>query len=275
MNSPGALGAVALLAGVFGLIVGSFLNVVAYRLPAGISLLRESHCPGCDAPVRPWQNVPVVSWLVLRGRCRACRQPISWRYPVVELVTGLLFAAIAVLLPWQEIAPNLAAGIAVLIAFWWFAGSTVALALIDLDTRRLPNVIVFPGYAVGIALLTLACLLGADWWALARAGTGMAALFALYAVLWLVRPGGMGAGDVKLAGVVGLHLGWLGWGPLAVGALAAFLIGGVFGIGLLASHRAGRKTAIAFGPWMIAGAWTGVLAGAGIAHSYAQAVGLA
>ena len=275
MNSPGALGAVALLAGVFGLIVGSFLNVVAYRLPAGISLLRESHCPGCDAPVRPWQNVPVVSWLVLRGRCRACRQPISWRYPVVELVTGLLFAAIAVLLPWQEIAPNLAAGIAVLIAFWWFAGSTVALALIDLDTRRLPNVIVFPGYAVGIALLTLACLLGADWWALARAGTGMAALFALYAVLWLVRPGGMGAGDVKLAGVVGLHLGWLGWGPLAVGALAAFLIGGVFGIGLLASRRARRKTAIAFGPWMIAGAWTGVLAGAGIAHSYAQAVGLA
>ncbi len=260
---------------VLGLVIGSFLNVVAYRLPAGISLLRESHCPGCDAPVRPWQNVPVISWLVLRGRCRACRQPISWRYPAVELLTGALFAAVAVLLPWQQLAPSLAAGVVVLLAFWWFAGSTVALALIDLDTRRLPNAIVLPGYAVGISLLTVACLLGADWWALVRAGIGMAALFAVYAVLWLIRHGAMGAGDVKLAGLVGLHLGWLGWGPLAVGAVAAFILGGLFGIGLLASRRAGRKTAIAFGPWMIAGAWTGVLAGAPIAHSYAQIVGLA
>ena len=271
-----ALPAVVLvLAGLFGLTIGSFLNVVAYRVPAGISLLRESRCPACDAPVRAWQNVPVVSWLVLRGRCGSCRDRISWRYPAVELVTGALFAAIACLLPWRDIAPSLAAGIAVLIAFWWFAGSTVALALIDLDTRRLPNAIVLPGYLVGSGLLTLACLLGADWWALARAGIGLVALFAVYALLWLVRPGAMGAGDVKLAGLVGLHLGWLGWGPLAVGGLAAFVLGGVFGIGLLAAGRAGRRTAIAFGPWMIVGAWTGVLAGAAIAGSYARIVGLA
>ncbi len=260
--------------GLFGLVIGSFLNVVAYRVPARISLLRESRCPICDAAVKPWQNIPVLSWLALRGRCANCHAPISVRYPVVELATGVLFAAIAVLLPWQQVAPTLAAGICVLLAFWWFAGSSVALTLIDLETKRLPDVIVLPGYAVGVALLTLACLLGADWWALLRAGVGAAVLFGLYALLWLARPGAMGAGDVKLAGLVGLHLGWLGWAAVAVGAIAAFILGGLYGVGLLATRRAGRKTALAFGPWMIAGAWTGALAGTAIAQFYLGLSGL-
>ncbi|MCW5951805.1 MAG: prepilin peptidase [Propionibacteriaceae bacterium] len=264
-----------LLAGLFGLVIGSFLNVVAYRVPAGISLLRESRCPACDAPVRPWQNVPVLSWLVLRGRCAACHDPIPVRYPLVELVTGALFAAIAVLLPWQQLVPNLAAGVCVLLAFWWFAGSSIALTLIDLDTKRLPDAIVLPGYLVGIGMLTLACLLGADWWALLRAGIGAAILFGLYALLWLARPGAMGMGDVKLAGLVGLHLGWLGWAAIAVGAIAAFVLGGLYGAGLIATRRAGRKTALAFGPWMIAGAWTGALAGTAIAQLYLGLSGLA
>lgn len=263
------------LALLFGLIIGSFLNVVAYRVPAHISLLRESRCPSCDARVRPWRNVPVLSWLALRGHCASCRAPISLRYPVVELITGVLFAAIAILLPWQQVAPNLAAGVCVLVAFWWFAGSSVALTLIDLDTKRLPDIIVLPGYLVGIVLLTLACLLGADWWALLRAGIGAALLFGLYALLWLVRPGAMGMGDVKLAGLVGLHLGWLGWAAVAVGAAAAFILGGLYGVGLLATRRAGRKTALAFGPWMIIGAWTGALAGTAIAQFYLSLSGLA
>ncbi len=267
--------AMTILAFLFGLAIGSFLNVVAYRLPAGISLLRESRCPGCDAPVRPWQNVPLISWLALRGRCSHCRQAIPVRYPLVELLTGVLFAAIAGLLPWQQSAPGIAAGICVLLAFWWFAGSSVALTLIDLDTRRLPDAIVLPGYAVGFGLLTLACLLGADWWALLRGGIGAIVLLGLYALLWLVRPGAMGAGDVKLAGLVGLHLGWLGWAALAVGAIAAFILGGVFGIGLIASRKAGRKSSVAFGPWMIAGAWTGALAGTAIAQFYLGLSGLA
>lgn len=264
-----------ILAGIFGLLIGSFLNVVVYRVPAGVSLLRESRCPACDAPVRPWQNIPVLSWLALRGRCASCHAPISSRYPVVELVTGVLFAAIALFLPWQQLAPNLAAGVCVLLAFWWFAGSSVALTLIDLDTKRLPDAIVLPGYLVGIGLLTLACLLGADWWSLLRAGIGAALLFGLYALLWLVRPGAMGMGDVKLAGLVGLHLGWLGWAAVAVGATAAFILGGLYGVGLLATRRAGRKTALAFGPWMIVGAWTGVLAGTAIAQFYLGLSGLA
>jgi leader peptidase (prepilin peptidase)/N-methyltransferase len=266
---------VLVFAALFGLVIGSFVNVVVHRVPSGISLLRESQCPRCDAPVRPWQNVPVVSWLALRGRCASCQGTISARYPVVELTTGALFAAIAVLLPWQQLAPSLAAGICVLLAFWWFAGSSVALTLIDLDTKRLPDVIVLPGYGVGIVLLTLACLLGADWWALLRAGVGAALLFGLYALLWLVRPGAMGMGDVKLAGLVGLHLGWLGWAAVAVGATAAFILGGLYGVGLIAVRRAGRKTSLAFGPWMIVGAWTGALAGTGIAQFYLGFSGLA
>lgn len=262
------------LAGVMGLVIGSFVNVVAFRVPARISLLRESRCPSCDSPVRPWHNIPVVSWLALRGRCANCRQPISWRYPAVELLTGALFAMIVWLLPWLDAAPG-TAGLVVLISYLWFAGSSIALALIDFDTRRLPDAIVLPGYGVGIGLLTLACLLGAGWENLLRAGIGMVALFALYALLSLIRPGAMGAGDVKLAGVVGLYLGWLGWGPLVVGAMAAFMLGGVFGIGLIATRRGGRKTALAFGPWMLLGAWTGVLAGTGIAHFYLGLNGLA
>ncbi|MCA0250947.1 MAG: prepilin peptidase [Actinobacteria bacterium] len=258
----------------FGLVIGSFLNVVSHRVPVGASLLDPSHCPRCEAPIRPWQNIPVLSWLALRGKCAACRQPISVRYPLVELTTGVLFASIAWLLPWQQLAPNTAAAICILLAYWWFAGSSVALTLIDLDTKRLPDVIVLPGYAVGVGLLTLACLLGADWWALLRAGIGAAVLFGVYALLWLARPGAMGAGDVKLAGLVGLHLGWLGWAAVAVGAIAAFILGGLYGVGLLAARRAGRKTALAFGPWMIAGAWTGALAGTAIAQFYLGISGL-
>lgn len=275
MTDPTFLPAVIIFAALFGMVIGSFLNVVAYRVPSKISLLRESRCPHCDAAIQPWQNVPAISWLALRGRCASCREPISVRYPVVELITGVLFAAIMVLLPWQQIAPNLAAGVCVLLAFWWFAGSSVALTLIDLDTRRLPDAIVLPGYAVGVGLLTLACLLGADWWALLRAGIGAAVLFGLYALLWLLRPGAMGMGDVKLAGLVGLHLGWLGWAAVAVGATAAFILGGLYGVGLIATRRAGRKTALAFGPWMIAGAWTGALAGTAIAQFYLGLSGLA
>lgn len=267
----------AVLAGVFGLVIGSFLNVVVYRVPARISLLRPSRCPRCDAPIRWWQNVPVVSWLALRGRCASCSGGIPARYPLVELGTGVAFAVIAVLLPrsagaWLPAGtdPTAVPGavVAVLVAFLWFAASGIALALIDHDTRRLPTPIILTGYGVAVALFTVACLLGADWWALLRAGIGMAALYGFYLLLSLVRAGGMGGGDIRLAGLVGFQLGWLGWGPLTVGAFAAFIFGGVFGIALLATKRAGRTTAMPFGPWIIAGAWFGVLAGARIVQLY-------
>lgn len=267
--APTALALVVCFAAVFGLVIGSFLNVVVYRVPAGVPLTRESRCPHCDAPVAPWQNVPVISWIALRGRCAACRAPISVRYPLVELVTGIAFAGVV----WLGVAGGLGAVdgwalVAVIAAFLYFAAISVALTLIDLDTHRLPNSIVLPSYVVGIVLLAIGAGLGGDWPALLRAGIGMSAMYAFYFILRLVRPDGMGGGDVKLAGVVGLHLGWIGWGALSVGAFAAFLLGGVFGIVLLLLRRAGRRTAIPFGPWMLLGAWTGVLVGEAVGRLY-------
>ena len=259
------------IAALLGLVIGSFLNVVVYRYSNQISLLRESRCPNCDVPVKPWQNVPVVSWILLRGQCASCGSPISVRYPIVELSTGLAFAAVT----WWSLGGGATHGdtavwpvLVVTIAFLYLAAVCIVLTLIDLDTRRLPNAIVLPSYIVGGVLLTIAAALTGDWWSLARGIAGMAILYAFFQLLRVIRPGGMGGGDVKLAGVLGLFLGWLGWGALAVGAFAAFLYGGVFGLALIASRRAGRKTAIPFGPWMILGAWTGIFAGERLANWY-------
>lgn len=247
--------ALAALAGLLGLVVGSFLNVVVHRVPAGRSVVRpRSACPACGHEVRARDNVPVVSWLVLRGRCRDCGAPISARYPLVELGTGVLFAATFLVLEARG-------QLAVLPAALFLAAISIALAAIDLDTRRLPNAIVLPAYPVLAVLLVLASALHGDWWALARAGIGGVALWVLYFLVMVAKPGGMGFGDVKLAGLLGGVLGWFGWGSLVVGAFAAFLVGGLFSVVLMLAGRAGRKSAIPFGPWMLLGAWIGIFVG--------------
>ena len=247
--------AVTVLVGLLGLVVGSFLNVVVHRVPAGRSVVRpRSACPACGHEIRARDNIPVASWLVLRGRCRDCREPVSARYPLVELGTGLLFAAVTLAFLDRELAWAVP-------GFLFLAAISVALAAIDLDTRRLPNAIVLPSYPVLAVLLVVASAGQGDWWALARAGIGGAALWALYFLVMMIKPGGMGFGDVKLAGLLGGALGWLGWGTLVVGAFGAFLVGGLFAIGLLATGRAGRGSAIPFGPWMLLGAWIGIFAG--------------
>ncbi|MHC3000391.1 prepilin peptidase [Microbacterium sp. HJ5] len=258
-------------AALFGLVIGSFLNVVVYRVPNGVSLLRESRCPNCESPVRPWQNVPVVSWLLLRRRCAVCANPISVRYPLVELGTGIGFAAVT----WWALGGGATHGMLaawpVLIAtllYCYLAAVSIALALIDLDTRRLPNALVLPSYVVGGAGFTALAAVTQQWDSLARAAAGMAILYGFFFVLRAVRRGGMGGGDVKLAGVLGLFLGWLSWGALAVGAFAGFLFGGLFGLALIAVRRAGRKSAIPFGPWMLLGAWTGIFVGDRLATWY-------
>lgn len=253
-------------AGLLGLVVGSFLNVVAYRVSAGGSLRGVGGCPRCDAMITPWHSLPVIGWAARRGRCASCAARISARYAIVEASTGVLFAAVTW---WMLTQGALSSGAAViiLVAFLYLAAVSIVLTLIDLDTRRLPNIIVLPSYLVGGVLLTAASLL-TDGEALLRAGVGMVALFTFYFLLRLVRAGGMGGGDVKLAGVLGLYLGWVGWGALVVGALAAFLIGGIWGIVLIITGRAGRGTAIPFGPWMIVGAWVGVFVGDTIGRWY-------
>ncbi|MEX1079733.1 MAG: prepilin peptidase [Homoserinimonas sp.] len=270
--------AVGLLAGagVFGALIGSFLNVVILRTPTGKSIVSPpSACANCGARIRPWDNVPVVSWLVLRGRCRDCGNRISARYPLVELGTGIFFALVG----WWALDGGASAtgewGIALaLVAFLYLAAVSVALTMIDLDTHKLPNKIVLPSYIVGGVLLGSASLLAADYEALIRAGIGMAGMFAAYFLMALAYRGGMGFGDVKLAGVLGLFLAWLGLGQLLVGAFAAFVLGGVFSIILLVLSRAGRKSGIPFGPWMLGGAWVGIFLGDSIWTGYLALFGL-
>jgi leader peptidase (prepilin peptidase)/N-methyltransferase len=267
----------AVFAGAFGLAVGSFLNVVVYRVPAGLSVVAPpSACPRCGSGIRGVDNIPVVSWIALRGRCRSCSEPISTRYPIVEAVTAGLFLLVGLrFLPQTGTSgPAFVGQIVLLAALLYLMAASVALALIDVDTHTLPNRIVLPMYPVLIVLLTVASALTGDWAALIRAVGGMAVLGGVYLVLALAVPRGMGFGDVKLAGVLGLVLAYLGWGPLTVGAFGAFLLGGTFGIVLLAVRRAGRSTGIPFGPWMLLGAWVGAFVGAPIWDAYLHLLGL-
>ncbi len=267
--TSGVILVVAIFVGVLGLAIGSFLNVVVWRIPNGASLSSPpSACPKCGHPIRARDNIPVVSWLILRGRCRDCGERISIRYPLVELGTALAFVGVAL---WSAIQP---AGFWLLPAYLYFAAVSIALALIDLDTRTLPNRIVVPSIAILGVLLAVTSFGTGDWFSLLWACVGGAALFAFYLVLVLIYPRGMGFGDVKLAAIVGLALGYLGWGSLIVGAFAAFLLGGVFSIVLLATGRATRKTGIPFGPWMLLGAWVGVVFGREISQGYLTLVGI-
>ena len=270
--------AVIVLAGVMGTVIGSFLNVVIWRLPRGESLVRPpSACPHCKHPIRWWDNIPVLSWLLLRGRCRDCSAEISRRYPLVELGTGLFFALVA----WWLLATfgatlPLGALVFASIAYLYLAAISVALSMIDLDSHRLPNALVLPAFVVGAVLLAASSASSGDFVALLRAAIGAAALLVAYFVMLIAYPGGggMGLGDVKLAGVLGLFLGWLGWGSLLVGAFAAFILGGLFSVILLISRRANRKSGIPFGPWMLGGAWIGAFVGERIWSGYLALFGL-
>jgi len=263
LEGVGELGVSSWLVIVFvallGLVIGSFLNVVAWRVPNGVSIVRPpSACPQCGHTIRGRDNIPVLSWLLLRGKCRDCGAPISIKYPIVEAVTAVLFVLVLL---------KFGLGIEFL-AYAYLAAIAVVLTVIDLEAHRLPDVIVLPAYPVLVVLFAAESLVTGDWWPLATAAIGGAILFVLYFVAAIAYPGGMGFGDVKLAGVLGIALGWLGWGPLVVGAFAAFLIGGITGILLIAVRKSGRKTGIPFGPFMFAGAFVGIAVGAQIWDSY-------
>jgi leader peptidase (prepilin peptidase)/N-methyltransferase len=254
------------LLGILGLLIGSFLNVVVYRVPAGLSLVSPgSACPACGHPVRSRDNVPVLSWLLLRGRCRDCDAPISVRYPLVELATGLLFA----LTGWRFGAtPYTAAALVVMAA-------GVALFLIDLDHLRLPFSVTGAA-AVGtvLALVVDTVVHGPDAIPTALMSTGVWLL--VYGGIWFGTAGrGMGLGDVALAPVLGLALGWLGWGPSVVGLVMGFAIGAVVGVVLIISGRHQRGLRVPHGPFLLSGAAVGLFAGAPLWDGYLRLVGLA
>lgn len=246
----------------FGLVIGSFLNVVIRRVPRGESLDTPSHCPVCEHPVRVRHNVPVLGWLALRGRCADCAAPISVRYPLVEGGTGLLFLAVGLVFPPGDLP-----------ALLYFVAIGVALALIDVDTGRLPNAIVLPSYPVLAVLLAVAAGVRHDFWALGRAGLGGVAMGGFLFLLAVAVRRGMGFGDVKLAGLVGLVLGYLSWGAVVVGVLAAFVIGALTGVVLVAGRRGDRRTAVPFGPFLVAGALVAVFVGTPVANGYLRLIG--
>ena len=247
------LAAVAALLG--GLIIGSFLNVVAWRLPRKESLSHPgSHCPKCDTPIKPYDNIPLVSWLMLRGRCRNCGEPISPRYPLVELATGLLWAGV-VLARYDDV-PALVRGI-LLVTF------LVPIALIDFDTRTIPNKLTLPA-----AVLALAVILALDLDFLVEALIAGAAGFAFFFLAALAYPRGMGMGDVKLAGVLGLYLGRAVGPAIFIGLIAGVLVGGVI-IARLGAKE-GRRTAVPFGPFLALGGVIALFAGDALADSYAS-----
>ncbi|MCJ1715665.1 A24 family peptidase [Curtobacterium sp. VKM Ac-2922] len=272
------IGVLVAMVGVFGLAIGSFLNVVVYRVPAGISVVSPpSACPSCSHPIRRRDNVPVLSWLVLLGRCRDCRTPIPVRYPAVEASTGVLFAIVTAV--WASSGAGARTAepgrVVVLVALLYLMAVSVALALIDIDTHRLPNAITYPSAIVITVLLVVASVVSGDWGALVRGLIGAVGLSAVYLALALAVPGGMGLGDVKLAVVLGLAMAYLGWGPLAVGAFGAFLVGGIFAIVLLLVGRARWRGGVPFGPAMLTGAWIGVFFGAPLWSLYLGVLGLA
>ena len=242
-----------------GLLIGSFLNVVVYRIPAGLAVVRPpSACPRCGHLIRARDNVPLVSWLILRGRCRDCGEPISARYPLVEAATAVLFGFTAWLIGPVWVLP----------AFLWFVGVTVTLALIDVDHRRIPNRILYPGAIVATALLGGGALLDGTVDAFWRALAGAVAYFGFLLGLALVARGGFGFGDVKLGFLLGEFAAFRSWGSFLVGGFTAFLAGGALSAGLLIARRVHRRDAIPFGPALIVGCFVGILAGESILGWY-------
>ncbi len=242
-----------------GLVVGSFLNVVVYRIPAGLSIVSPpSACPNCGTEIKPYDNLPVVSWLLLRGRCRACRNPISARYPLVEMANASLFygAYIVVGLDWT------------VVAYLWFVAVTLALALIDFDTKRIPNRILFPGALVGALLLGVGAVAEGELDSYGRSWLTALTYFGGFLILALLVPAGFGMGDVKLAFFLGMFVGYVSWPALVVAVFGAVFIGGGVSILLLITRRVSRKDAIPFGPSMVAGAWIAIAFGNAIARAY-------
>jgi leader peptidase (prepilin peptidase)/N-methyltransferase len=245
--------AAALAAG-FGLILGSFLNVVAYRLPRGESLaLPPSRCPSCETPIKPYDNVPVLSWLLLRGRCRSCRGTVSCRYPLVEGATAALLAAVVIS---KGADRDAWLGLA-------FVLLLVPVTLIDLDHRIIPNRLMLLGTVASIAIVLATRPESLTEHLIAAAAAGGFLLVAA-----LAYPSGMGMGDVKLAGVMGLFLGR----AVAPAMLIALVAGSLVGAAIIARKGAkeGRKTAIPFGPYLAFGGLAGLFAGDAIVDWYSD-----
>jgi len=239
---------------VVGLVIGSFLNVVIARLPERRSLWRPgSACPACGAAIAWYDNIPMLSFLALRGRCRACDVAISWRYPAVELLTAAAFLG-----AWLAFGPTgrFVVASALLAAL-------IAITVIDLEHQIIPDVITLPGIVAGVLIG-----MGTGTWLDSLIGVLVGG--GVFFVIILVQPGGMGGGDMKLGGMLGAFLGWK---VLLFSLFVAVTLGGALAIALLATGLRGRKDPIPFGPFLALGGATGLLWGEGVVTWYLRGFG--
>jgi leader peptidase (prepilin peptidase)/N-methyltransferase len=233
-----------LVAFILGLITGSFCNVVIYRIPDGKSIVAPgSHCRSCGHSIRACDNIPLLSYLLLNGRCRFCKEHISFRYPAVELIAGVIFGLL-----WSKFGFSIPFGIYAVLT-----STLLVIALIDYDHKIIPNIITLPGMVIG---------LGLSMWALPI--TPMASLSGLllggglfYLIAFLTK-GGMGGGDIKLIAMIGSFLGWPG---ALFTIFSGALLGSLVGIALMLLGRKGRKDKVPFGPFLSCGAILFILCG--------------
>jgi leader peptidase (prepilin peptidase)/N-methyltransferase len=247
---------------VLGLTMGSFLNVVIYRVPRKESVVRpRSACPTCGTPILERDNVPVLSWLILRGHCRHCQGAISARYPVVESLTAALFVGAALRFGVDWVLP----------AYLVLLAGLLALACTDLEQFLLPKRIVYPVLFLVSGLMVVAAIATGHWHNLWMAAASGAVAFTLFFAINFINPRYMAFGDVRLALLIGVGLGWLGPGTTLLGFFAGFLLGAVVGVGLILAKRMSRKTPIPFGVFLAAGAAIAIFLGGPILHWYRPA----
>ena len=242
----------AVCCGVLGLSVGSFLNVVIHRVPRKESVVRpRSACPSCHTTIRNRDNIPVLSWILLKGHCRDCRISISPRYALVEALTSALFVATVIRLGTDWAVPSFLALVAGL----------VALAFTDLENLLLPVRIVYPTVLAVVALQLVAVAAGDGAHHLVSAAASGAVAFVAFFALHVASPRGLGFGDVRLAGLIGLGLGWLGGSYAFIALFSGCALAALIGITLIASGRMGRKTPLPLGFFLAAGSFVALFAG--------------
>jgi leader peptidase (prepilin peptidase)/N-methyltransferase len=250
---------VAAGSGLLGLLVGSFLNVVIHRVPRKESVISpRSRCPGCGTQLAERDNIPVISWLALRGRCRTCGAPIAVRYPLVEALTAVLFAVVGAHFGADGAVP----------AYLVLVAALVAVSAIDLEHFIVPNRILLVAMILGGPLLLAAAATDHEWRDARNAVVGGLLGFGALFLVHVASPRGMGMGDVKLAGVNGLFLGFLGLGHVWLGLFLGFVLGSVIGVALIATGVRTRRDHIPFAPFLAAGAFLTVLFGSSMLDWY-------
>jgi leader peptidase (prepilin peptidase)/N-methyltransferase len=240
-----------LFAFLFGTIIGSFANVCIHRLPWRQSLVAPgSHCPFCQQPIRPWHNIPLLSYLWLNGRCAYCHVTISWRYPLVELLCGLLYAFL-----YHHFGFTTES-----MVFTFLATLLLIVSFIDLSHKIVPDVITLPGMLAGLFASSALTSIG-----LVNAIIGLCLGGGLFLLIALLRPGGMGGGDIKLIAMIGAFLGWQ---AVLVTILLGALFGALVGMSLIVLKKKGRKDPVPFGPFLAGGALIAMVWGQELLHWY-------